>query len=209
MEMIGTIIAAAEASKATEGLMGVLMFTLVVLALVAVVLGARSKLVSSEEVVITINDDESLALRTPAGSTLLGTLSANKIFIPSACGGKGTCGVCLVHVHDGGGSMLPTERSHISKGMEREGCRLACQVKVKSDMKIEVEPEVFSVKKWDCTVKSNHNVATFIKEFVISLPEGEVVPFRAGGYVQIECEPHVIHYKDFEIEEEYRGDWDT
>ncbi len=191
-----------------EASMGVLMFTVVVLALVGIVLSARSKLVSSEEVTILINDDESLALKTPAGSTLLNTLSANKIFIPSACGGKGTCGVCIVHVHEGGGSMLPTEGSHISKGEARAGCRLSCQVKVKSDMKIEVEPEIFSIKKWSCTVKSNHNVATFIKEFVLSLPEGEVVPFRAGGYIQIECPPHVIHYKDFIVEDEYRGDWD-
>ncbi|MGC6509016.1 MAG: NADH:ubiquinone reductase (Na(+)-transporting) subunit F [Myxococcota bacterium] len=188
--------------------LGIVMFTVVVLALVAVVLSAKAKLVSTEDVNILINDDQDKAIRTAAGSTLLNTLAANKIFIPSACGGKGTCGVCKVHVHDGGGSMLPTEEGHITKGEARHGCRLACQVKVKSDMKIEVEPEVFSIKKWNCSVKSNHNVATFIKEFVLQLPEGESVPFKAGGYIQIECPPHVQKYADMIIEDEYRGDWD-
>jgi Na+-transporting NADH:ubiquinone oxidoreductase subunit F len=192
----------------TEALLGVAMFTVVVVALVAVVLAAKSKLVSSEEVTIIINGDESKAMRTPAGSTLLGTLATNKLFIPSACGGKGTCGVCKVHVHEGGGSMLPTEEGHISKGEARHGCRLACQVKVKANMRIELEPEVFSVQKWECTVKKNENVATFIKEFVLELPEGESVPFRAGGYIQIECPPHVQKYEDMFIEEQYRGDWD-
>ncbi|MEY3011485.1 MAG: hypothetical protein RIT45_220 [Pseudomonadota bacterium] len=192
----------------TVAVLGVVMFTVVILSLVAVLAVAKSKLVSSGEVTILINDDPDKALKVPAGSTLLNTLSSNKIFIPSACGGKGSCGVCKVHVHDGGGTLLPTEVSHISRGEEREGCRLACQVKVKSDMKIEVEPEIFSVKKWTCKVRSNHNVATFIKELVLELPEGESVPFRAGGYIQIECPPHVVNYKDFDIEPEYRGDWD-
>ena len=198
----------AASNALTEGGLGVLMFTVVVVALVAIVLGARAKLVSSEEVTILINDDPENSIKTPAGSTLLNTLAANGIFIPSACGGKGTCGVCKVDVHSGGGSMLPTEESHISRGEARHGCRLSCQVKVKADMSIEVEADVFSVKKWSCTVKSNHNVATFIKEFVLSLPEGEVVPFRAGGYIQIECPPHVQNYKEFDVEEEYREDWD-
>ncbi len=192
----------------TVAILGVVMFTVVILSLVAVLAVAKSKLVSSGEVTLTINDDPDKALKVAAGSTLLNTLSANKIFIPSACGGKGSCGVCKVHVHEGGGTLLPTEVSHISRGEEREGCRLACQVKVKSDMKIEVEPEIFSVKKWRCKVRSNHNVATFIKELVLELPEGESVPFRAGGYIQIECPPHVVNYKDFDIEPEYRGDWD-
>ena len=120
----------------------------------------------------------------------------------------GTCGVCKVNVHSGGGSMLPTEVSHITRGEEREGCRLSCQVKVKGDMHIELEPEIFSVRKWQCKVQSNHNVATFIKELVLELPEGEAVPFRAGGYIQIECPPHVARYENFDIEDEYRGDWD-
>ncbi len=188
--------------------LGVVMFTVVILSLVAVLAFAKSKLVSSGEVTITINDDPDKALRVPAGATLLNTLSNAKIFIPSACGGKGSCGVCKVHVHEGGGSLLPTEEGHISRGEARDGCRLACQVKVKQDMKIEVEAEIFSVKKWTCKVRSNNNVATFIKELVLELPEGESVPFRAGGYIQIECPPHTVHYKDFEVAPEYRGDWD-
>jgi Na+-transporting NADH:ubiquinone oxidoreductase subunit F len=113
-----------------------------------------------------------------------------------------------VNVIEGGGAMLPTETSHISRGEAREGCRLSCQVKVKEDMKIEIPAEVFSVRKWECTVRSNHNVATFIKELILELPTGESVPFRAGGYIQIEAPPHVVNYKDYDIEEEYRGDWD-
>ncbi|MEM7152047.1 MAG: NADH:ubiquinone reductase (Na(+)-transporting) subunit F [Myxococcota bacterium] len=184
------------------------MFTVVILALVAILVMARRKLVNTADVKILVNDDESKAMTVPAGSTLLNTLADQKIFIPSACGGMGSCGVCKVHVKDGGGAMLPTEEGWISRGEAREGCRLACQVKVKQDMKIEVEPEVFSVRKWKCKVRSNENVATFIKELILELPEGEAVPFRAGGYIQIECPPHVAHYKDFDIQEEYRGDWD-
>jgi len=188
--------------------LGVFMFTFVIVALVAFLMVARSKLVATGEVSILVNDDPDKALHCQAGSTLLGTLSANKIFIPSACGGKGSCGVCKVAVTEGGGSMLPTEVSHINRGEEREGVRLACQVKVKGDMGIELPPEIFSVRKWQCKVRSNHNVATFIKELVLELPAGEAVPFRAGGYIQIECPPHVTKYADFEIEDEYREDWD-
>lgn len=184
------------------------MFVGVILLLVGVLLAARKSLVNTADVTILINDDASKAMKVPAGSTLLNTLANNKIFIPSACGGMGSCGVCKVHVHDGGGAVLPTEEGWLTRGEMREGCRLACQVKVKQDMKIEVEPEVFSVRKWSCTVRSNDNVATFIKELILELPEGEEVPFRAGGYIQIECPPHTVHYKDFEIDDEYRGDWD-
>lgn len=169
---------------------------------------AKSKLVASADVTITVNDDPDKAIVTPAGNTLLNTLAAQKIFIPSACGGKGTCGVCKVKVHGGGGALLPTETSHVNRGEAREGVRLSCQVKVKQNMKIEIDPEVFNVRKWRCRVRSNRNVATFIKELVLELPEGEEVPFRAGGYIQIECPPHVVKYADFEIEDEYRGDWD-
>ena len=189
-------------------LLGVVMFTVMVVALVSVLLGAKAKLVNSEEVTILINEDPDKALKIPAGDTLLNVLSANKLFIPSACGGKGSCGVCKVHVHAGGGTLLSTEESHVSRGEAREGCRLACQVKVKGDMEIELEPEVFSIRKWKCKVRSNDNVATFIKELVLELPPGEEVPFRAGGYIQIECPPHVAEYKNFDIGEEYRGDWD-
>ena len=155
-------------------LLGVFMFTFVILALVAVLTFAKNKLVASGNVNIVINGEKTL--EAPAGSTLLNTLANHKIFIPSACGGKGSCGVCKVEVHEGGGAMLPTETSHISRGEAREGCRLSCQVKVKQDMKIEVEPEVFDVRRWMCKVRSNHNVATFIKELILELPEGESVP---------------------------------
>jgi Na+-transporting NADH:ubiquinone oxidoreductase subunit F len=184
------------------------MFTFVIVALVAFLMVARSKLVATGEVSIIVNDDPDKAMHTQAGGTLLGTLSANQIFIPSACGGKGSCGVCTVKVTEGGGALLPTEVSHINRGEAREGVRLSCQVKVKGDMKIELPPEIFEVRKWKCTVRSNHNVATFIKELVLELPAGEAVPFRAGGYIQIECPPHVTKYADFDIEDEYREDWD-
>jgi len=188
--------------------LGVFMFTFVIVTLVAFLMVARSKLVATGEVTILVNHDAEKALRTAAGSTLLGTLAANKIFIPSACGGKGSCGVCKVSVTEGGGAMLPTEVSHIDRGEEREGVRLACQVKVKGDMDIELPPEVFSVRKWQCKVRSNNNVATFIKELKLELPAGDEVPFRAGGYIQIESPPHVARYRDFEIEDEYREEWD-
>ncbi len=188
--------------------LGVVMFNAVIVSLVGLLMVARNYLVASGEVQITINDDPDRALKVASGGTLLGTLAANNIFIPSACGGKGSCGVCKVNVTDGGGAMLPTEVGFINRGEAREGCRLSCQVKVKDDMNIEVPAEVFEVRKWQCKVRSNHNVATFIKELVLELPVGEEVPFRAGGYIQIECPPHVAKYEDFDIEEEYRGDWD-
>ena len=189
--------------------LGVTFFITVIVSLVGLLMVARSRLVASGEVTITINDDPNKALKVQSGTTLLNTLSANQIFIPSACGGKGSCGVCKVNVHDGGGAMLPTEVGHISRGEAREGCRLSCQVKVKDDMNIELPAEVFDVQQWQCKVRSNNNVATFIKELILELPEGEAVPFRAGGYIQIECPSHVVKYEDFKIDEEYRGDWDN
>jgi Na+-transporting NADH:ubiquinone oxidoreductase subunit F len=188
--------------------LAVVMFTGVVLLLVGVLLGARRKLVATGEVAILINDDTSKILKTPAGGTLLGVLADNKIFIPSACGGKGACGVCEVIVKEGGGDLLPTETGFISPGEARRGCRLACQVKVKGDMKIEVAPDVFSVRKWNCRVVSNRNVATFIKELKLALPEGDEVPFRAGGYVQLECPPHQLEFKTFDIDPQFREAWD-
>ncbi|MFM1920996.1 MAG: hypothetical protein RLZZ303_2630 [Candidatus Hydrogenedentota bacterium] len=188
--------------------MGIVMFTVIVLSLVGIVLAAKARLVAQGEVSILINGDQSKALKTPAGSTLLNTLAANKIFIPSACGGKGSCGVCKVKVFSGGGSLLPTEENFISRGDAREGVRLSCQVKVKQNMSIEVPHEVFDVRKWECTVRSNDNVATFIKELVLELPTGESVPFRAGGYIQIECPPHVSEYKNIAVQDEYRDEWD-
>lgn len=188
--------------------MGVVMFCFVVLTLVGVLLAAKWKLVPSGEVKILINDDETKTLATPSGNTLLNTLAANRIFVPSACGGKGSCGVCKVTVREGGGALLPTEEAHINRRQAREDLRLSCQVKVKNDMRIEIPPEIFSIRKWECRVRSNHNVATFIKELVLELPEGETVPFRAGGYIQTECPPHEVKYTDFQIEEEYRDAWD-
>ncbi len=191
-----------------EILSGVTMFTLVVLALVALLLGARRRLVQSGAVTISINDDPARALKVAAGDTLLGTLANHKIFVPSACGGKGACGVCEVVVKSGGGTLLPTETGYINRGEAKRGCRLACQVKVKRDMAIEIAPEIFDVRKWRCKVISNRNVATFIKELKLALPEGDEVPFRAGGYMQLECPAHQIDFKSFEIEPPYREDWD-
>lgn len=186
---------------------GVLMFTLIVLALVGIILMAKSKLVASGDVTINVNGEKDLVV--PAGGKLLNVLADNKIFVGSACGGGGTCAQCKVKVHDGGGEILPTELSHITKREAREGDRLSCQVNVKQDMTVEVPEEVFGVKKWKCKVRSNHNVATFIKELVLELPEGESVPFRAGGYIQIERPAGLtINYKDFDVEKEYHGDWD-
>ena len=145
----------------------------------------------------------------PSGSTLLSTLATKDIFIPSACGGKGTCGVCKVEVLEGGGALLPTETSHVSPGEARHGVRLSCQVKVKQDMDIHIDEDVFGVRQWTCRVRSNDNVATFIKELVLELPEGETVPFRAGGYIQIECPPHIVDYSDIEVAAEYREDWEN
>lgn len=190
-----------------EIVLGVIMFTAIILVLVAIILLAKSKLVASGPVNITINGEKKV--QVPAGGKLLGALAANKLFVSSACGGGGTCAQCIVKVHSGGGEILPTEKSHINNKEAREGMRLSCQVAVKQDMDVEVEEEVFGVKKWNCKVRSNHNVATFIKELVLELPAGESVPFRAGGYIQIERPAGLnIDYKDFDIEEEYRGDWD-
>jgi Na+-transporting NADH:ubiquinone oxidoreductase subunit F len=189
-------------------LLGVFMFTFIVLALVVFILMAKSRLVASGTVSILINDDPDRTLTVPVGGKLMTTLSDFKIFVPSACGGGGTCGTCKVTVLEGGGDILPTERSQINRREAREGIRLSCQVPVKQDMKIEIPPEIFDVKKWECRVRSNKNVATFIKELVLELPEGEHVAFRAGGYIQIEAPPHTLQYRDFEIEDEYKPDWD-
>ncbi len=186
--------------------LGVIFFTVIVIALVFVIIGAKSKLVASGNVEILINHEKKI--HVPVGSKLLGALADNKLFVPSACGGGGTCAQCRVKVLKGGGEILPTELSHITKREAAEGERLSCQVAVKHDMEIEVEDSVFGVKKWECKVKSNDNVATFIKELVLELPEGERIDYRAGGYIQIECPPHVSKYTDMAVAEEYRGDWD-
>ncbi len=182
------------------------MFTAVVLALVAIILGARANLVNSGDVEILINGEKTITV--PAGGKLLQTLAAENLFLASACGGGGTCAQCKCVVKEGGGSMLPTEQSHFTKRDEAGGWRLSCQVPVKQNMKVDVPEEVFGVKQWECTVESNPNVATFIKELTLRLPEGENVDFRAGGYVQLEAPPHHVQFKDFDIEDQYRGDWD-
>lgn len=186
---------------------GALMFTVVVMLLVVLILAARSKLVSTGDVKIEINGDPDKSITVPAGGKLLNTLADAGIYLSSACGGGGTCAQCKCQVLDGGGSMLPTEAGHFTMGEAKDHWRLSCQVAVKQDMKIEVEPEFFGVKQWECEVESNHNVATFIKELVLKIPEGESVDFRAGGYVQLEVPPHEVHFKDFEIEERFRDDW--
>ncbi|MER2493612.1 NADH:ubiquinone reductase (Na(+)-transporting) subunit F [Catenovulum sediminis] len=191
-----------------EIILGVAMFTAMVLALVAIILFAKSKLVSSGEVTILINDDPDKAIKATPGSKLLGALADAGIFVSSACGGGGSCGQCRVDVKEGGGDILPTELDHITKGEAREGCRLSCQVAIKNDMKIELEEEIFGIKKWECEVISNDNKATFIKELKLKIPDGESVPFRAGGYIQIEAPAHHVKYADFDIPEEYRPDWE-
>ncbi len=190
----------------SEIILGVVMFTVIVLALVFVILSARAKLVSSGDVTIDINGEKTLTV--PAGGKLLQTLSGAGLFLPSACGGGGTCAQCRCVVSEGGGSMLPTEESHFTKREANEGWRLSCQTPVKQDMKVEVPEDVFGVKQWECTVESNPNMATFIKELTLKLPEGENVDFRAGGYVQLECPPYEINFSDFDIGEEFRGDWE-
>ncbi|HJP32059.1 MAG: NADH:ubiquinone reductase (Na(+)-transporting) subunit F [Candidatus Latescibacteria bacterium] len=185
---------------------GVGLFTGMVLALVAVILAARSKLVASGDVTIDVNGERQL--QTEAGGKLLNVLADQGIFVSSACGGGGTCAQCKVKVYEGGGDILPTEKEHINRRDELEGTRLSCQVNVKQDLKIEVPADVFSVKKLECEVVSNNNVATFIKEFVVKLPAGETLDFQSGGYIQIEVPPFECDFKDFDIDERFHSDWD-
>lgn len=190
-----------------EMAIGIGMFTLVVCLLVIVILIAKKQLVATGEVTISINEDAEKSIQVAAGDKLLGALASQSIFIPSACGGGGTCGQCRVKIKAGGGDILPTEMGHITKKEAKEGCRLACQVSVKTDMELELDEEIFGVKKWQCLVISNDNKATFIKELLLELPAGEDVRFKAGGYIQIEAPAHVVKYADFDIPEKYRGDW--
>jgi Na+-transporting NADH:ubiquinone oxidoreductase subunit F len=188
--------------------LGVGMFIAIVLALVFIIMFAKSKLVPEGEITITINGGAEASITAQPGDKLLGALANAGIFVSSACGGGGTCGQCRVDIKAGGGELLPTEVDHISKKEAKQGCRLSCQVSMKENMDIELEEEIFGIKKWDCEVVSNDNKATFIKELVLKIPNGESVPFRAGGYIQIEAPPHHVLYKDFDIPEEYRGDWE-
>jgi Na+-transporting NADH:ubiquinone oxidoreductase subunit F len=187
---------------------GMLGFTVTIVMLTLLLLVVKARLSPGGKVKIGINHEDENTLEVQAGGTLLGALASRGIFVPSACGGKGTCGVCRCRVNSGGGALLPTEVTHITPKEARDGMRLACQVRVKENLEIELPPEVFDVQRWLCVVRSNLNVATFIKELVLELPEDEEVPFKAGGYIQIECPPHVANYRDFVIEQEYREDWD-
>jgi Na+-transporting NADH:ubiquinone oxidoreductase subunit F len=183
----------------------IMVFSIILLLLTVLILWVRSRLVPHGDITITVNGKKEL--RAPAGGRLLGTLADADIFVPSACGGGGTCGQCRVRVLEGGGSLLPTEASLISKREAVEGERLACQVAVSGNLEIQVPEDVFGVKKWQCTVRSNDNVATFIKELVLELPAGETLDFKAGGYIQIECGPHQLDYSTFDIGDEFVEDW--
>ncbi len=187
-------------------LASIVVFLGVILLLVIILLYAKKKLTPQGEVTLTINEEEEL--KVEPGSTILSTLSANKVFLPSACGGGGTCGMCKCQVHEGGGTILPTETGFFTRKEQQNDWRLGCQVKIREDMKISVPKEIFGIKKWECEVVSNRNVATFIKEFVVKLPEGENLDFQSGGYIQIDVPQVDVDYKDIDIDEEYRGDWD-
>ena len=188
-----------------EILYSVILFTSILLLLALLILWVRARLVPQGDVSIKVNGE--LDLTAPTGGRLLGTLADAGIFVPSACGGGGTCGQCRIKVLKGGGSLLPTETSLISKREAATGERLACQVAVSQDLEVQVADDVFGVKKWQCTVRSNDNVATFIKELVLELPAGETLDFKAGGYIQIECPEHELSYSTFDIGAEFLDDW--
>ncbi len=185
----------------------VVVFLLVVLLLVSILLWVKQKLTPAGTVTIDINDGEQ-ALEVSPGQTLLSALGTNKIFLPSACGGGGTCAMCRCQVNDGAGSILPTETGYFTRKEQANNWRLACQVKVKEDLKMEIPQEILGIKKWECTVVSNDNVATYIKEFVVKLPEGENLDFRSGGYIQIDVPKITVDFKDMEIGEQYRDEYE-
>ncbi len=187
---------------------GVIVFTGVILILVLLLNFAEKKLLPQGNVEILINDDKEKSVKVRPGASLLSSLAGQKIFIPSACGGGGTCAQCKCQVLEGGGDILPTETGHISRAEAKDHYRLACQVKVKQDMKIQIPDEIFNIRKWKCTIRSNDNVATFIKELVLELPAGENLDFRAGGYIQIDIPKYELDYSEFDVATEYRGDWD-
>lgn len=196
----------AEISITTVVILSVIIFLITILLLVSLLLYAKTKLTPQGAVTININDETDI--ETQPGSSLLSTLSNEKIFIPSACGGGGTCGMCRLQVFEGAGDILPTEKGFFTRKEAQNNWRLSCQVKVRSDLKIGVPAEIFGIKKWECTVVSNKSVATFIKEFVVKLPEGENMDFRSGGYIQIDVPKCEVDYKNIEVGEQFRGDWD-
>mgnify|MGYP001231323197 FL=1 len=189
--------------------LSVAIFTGVILILVLMLNLAESKLLPQGDITLNINGDDDKSIKVRPGSTLLSALATESIFLPSACGGGGTCAMCKCQISEGGGEILPTEKGHINRSEAKDNWRLACQVKIKEDMKVQVPDEIFNIQKWECTVRSNKNVATFIKELVLELPKGENLDFTAGGYIQIDIpEYHNLKFKDFNVEKEYHEDWD-
>ena len=186
----------------------VFVFSLVILILVILLGVAEKKLLPQGDAKILINGDDEKSPTVKPGGSLLSSLAGHNVFIPSACGGGGTCSQCKCQVISGGGDILPTEVSHFSRSEIQDNYRLACQVKVKGDMKIKIPDEIFSIKKWICTVRSNENVATFIKELVLELPDGEILDFQSGGYIQIDVPEYELKYSEFNIQKEYHEDWD-
>jgi Na+-transporting NADH:ubiquinone oxidoreductase subunit F len=187
-------------------LVSIVVFFVVILTLVIVLLYAKSKLTPSGKVTLTVNEERDISVQP--GSTVLNTLSENGIYLPSACGGGGTCAMCKCQVIEGGGTILPTEKDFFTRREQIEKWRLGCQVKIREDMRIRVPEEVLGIKKWECDVMSNHNVATFIKEFVVRLPDGESMKFNSGAYIQIDVPKIDVDFKDFNVEEEYKDEWD-
>ncbi len=180
----------------------------IIMSLVLILYLVEKKVIGSKDCQVLINGDESKSPQVSSGTNLLSALSDSGVFLPSACGGGGTCAMCKVKVLEGGGDILPTELPHLSLGERKENVRLGCQVKVKDDIKIKVPDEIFSIKKFECEVISNHNVATFIKELRLKLPEGLHMDFRAGGYIQIYIPPYQLNYKEFDVEDDFKSDWD-
>ncbi|MBN1985755.1 MAG: NADH:ubiquinone reductase (Na(+)-transporting) subunit F, partial [Prolixibacteraceae bacterium] len=193
--------------QSTVVIASVAVFLGIIILLVAILLFAKKKLTPSGIVKVSINEGD-LEIETEPGNTLLTTLGNNKILLPSACGGGGTCAMCRCQVEDGGGSILPTETGFFTRKEQNENWRLACQVKVKEDMKIKIPQEVLGVKKWECEVVSNNNVATFIKEFVVKLPEGENLDFKSGGYIQIDVPKIEVDFKNMHVDEKFRDEWE-
>jgi Na+-transporting NADH:ubiquinone oxidoreductase subunit F len=189
-----------------EILYGIVIFSGTLVAIGAVILWVIARMVPQGDVHILVNGEREVV--TPTGKKLLGALADGGIFVPSACGGGGTCGQCRVKVLKGGGELLPTEAALITKREARQGERLACQLSVFENLEVQVPDDVFGVRKWECTVRSNRNVATFIKELILELPPGETIDFKAGGYVQLECPPHALSYSDMDIDEQFRADWE-